>query len=199
LPPVQNIILAIILSVGNALFFANLLYYWRDSQLFDVMLSVIISHESVKSFADGIISSPFKLVLVLSLLIFIKLSLLSFIIWLFSLTSRFRISYNNIYTVSVWSNLPTILLLIIGTFYIRLLNENPDMVIIGLILAGLLYLISIYRILKGTYIIFDTSFIKVYMYGIITLGLIYGGVWFYLNTVHNLNDYIKLVLACLKN
>lgn len=199
LPPVQNIILAVILSIGNALFFANLLYFWRDSQLFDIMLSVIISHESVKSFADQIISSPFKLVMVLSLLIFIKLFLLSFVIWLFSLTSRFRISYNNIYTVSVWSMLPTILLLIAGTFYIRLLNENPDMAVIGLILAGLLYLISIYRILKGTYIIFDTSFIKVYMYGLITLVIIYGGAWFYLNSVHNLNDYIKLVLACLKN
>ncbi len=199
LPMIQNIILALILSIGNALFIANLFYYWKDSQYFDIILSAVISHSSVKSFSDQIITSPIKLVAFFTVVIFIKIYLLSFIIWLFSLTSRFKISYHNIYTICVWGLLPTILLLIIGIFYIRVLNENPDLVIMGLIIAGTIYLLSIYRILKGTYIIFDTSFLKVYFYGIFTIVLVYGGILFYFNSVHYLNDYFKLVMAFLKN
>lgn len=198
LPPVQNIILALILSIGNGLFFANLFYFWRDSQFFDMIFSIVISHESIKIISDRIFSSPFQLILVLSLIAFLKIFLISAILWLFSLTSRFSIGYNNIYTITVWGFLPTIFLLVIGIFYIRLLYESPDFIIIGLAAAGFIYLLSIFRILKGTYIIFDTSVFKVYAYGIVTIALICGGILFYLNSVHYLNDYFKLVLAYLK-
>jgi hypothetical protein len=108
------------------------------------------------------------------------------------------VGFNNIYTITVWGLLPTIGLLVIGTFYIRILQANTDFVIIGLITAGVLYLISFYRILKGTYLIFDTFFIKVYAYGIISIVLITGGVLFYLNTTRSVFDYFRLVMTFLK-
>jgi hypothetical protein len=98
----------------------------------------------------------------------------------------------------VWGLLPTILLLAIGTFYIRILQSNTDFVVIGLIAAGFLYLISIYRILKGTYLLFDTFFIKVYAYGILSIALLGGGILFYLNTTRFVFDYFRLVMTFLK-
>jgi hypothetical protein len=199
LPSFQNIILALIISLGNGLFFANLFYFWKDSQFFDMMLSIMFSRPSFKSFADQLILSPFRLTLVLTIIAFIRIFFISVIIWLFSLTSRFRIGFKNIYTVTVWGLLPSIFLLIFGIFYIRILYENSDFVIIGLVAAGLIYLISIYRILNGTYIIFDISVFKVYAYGILTIFLILGGVLVYLNTFYHLNDYFRLILAYMKN
>ena len=199
LPPIQNIILALILSIGNALFFANIFYFWKDSQFFDMMLSVVVTHDSLKLITDQVINNSFKLVLLLTLISFIKIFLISVILWLFSLTSRFRISYNNIYTITVWGFLPTIILLIIGIFYIRILYDTPDYIIFGLVLAGFIYLLSIYRILKGTYIIFDSSYFKVYAYGIFTIAVLVGGILYYFNSVHYLNDYFRFVLAFLKN
>jgi hypothetical protein len=198
IPTLHNMLLAAILSIGNGLFFANLLYYWKDSQLFDIMLSVIFSRSTIKIFFDDYVHNPLKLTALLSAVSFVRFFLITIIIWFFSLTVKYRIRINNIFTVVVWGLFPTVLLLILGTFYIRILSSNPDFVIIGLVTAGLLYLISIYRILKGTHIIFDIFFLKVYSYGIGTVILIAGGLWFYLNSSKFLFDYLGLVLIFLK-
>lgn len=199
IPMFQNLLLALILSIGNALFFANLFYFWKDSQYFDIICSVIIPNDFLKSLFNDYNANAFKITLVLTIVSFIKLFFISSVIWLFSLTSKFRIGFNNIYTVTVWGFLPSILLLLIGTFFIRVLYVNPDFVIIGLALAGFIYLLSLYRILKGTYIIFDTFFIKVYSYGIATLLIVFGAVWFYLNETRFISDYFRLIFAFLKN
>lgn len=191
--PLYNFMLCIILSLGSGLFFASLLYYWRSSQLFDIVLSQIVSNENLKILAGGIINSPLKLALMLSALTFIKLFIISVVIWLFSLTLKFRVRFNNIYTVTVWGFLPNILLLVAGTFYYRALTENPEFALFGIILVVLLNLLSFYRILKGIYIIFDASIIKTYFYGIATVVVVYGALWYYLNSTRYLMDFIRMV------
>jgi len=115
-----------------------------------------------------------------------------------SLTLKFRVAFNNIYTITVCGFLPTVLLLAAGTFYYRILTENPEFVVIGLVLAGALYLLSFYRILKGTYTIFDASPFKTYFYGISTAVIIIGFVWYYVNSTRYLFDFYKLVAGFLK-
>jgi hypothetical protein len=199
IPSFHNILLAAILSIGNALFFANLLYFWKNSQLLDIMLTVVVSQDTAKIFADQYMVNPLKLTGLLAAISFIKFFVAAVIIWMFSLTMKYRIGFNNVYTVTVWGLLPTILLLVMGTFYIRIIQANPDFIVIGLGLAAILYLISVYRILKGTRIIFDTFFLKVYAYGIVTIVLIVGGLWFYLNSTKFVFDYFNLVMTFLKN
>jgi hypothetical protein len=198
IPKLHNILLAVMISVGIGLFFANLIYFWKDSQLFDLFLTNYISIPELKLYADSIIINPIRLTAALSLITFIKIFFIAVIIWLFSLTVKYRVLFNNIYTVAVWGMMPSILLIIIGTFYIRILNSNTDYVIIGLILAGLIFLLSFYRILKGTHIIFDSFFVKVYTYGIITAIIITSGYLFYLNASKNTVDYFFLILKFLK-
>jgi hypothetical protein len=199
MPSYQNILLAVILSIGNALFFANLFYYWKDSVPFDIISSLIVSSDSMKTVFNYYVVSPLKLTLFLTALSFVKLFLIAFIIWVFSLTLRFRVGFNNVYTITVWGFLPTIILLLVGIFFIRILYENPDFVVIGLMVAAVIYLLCIYRILKGTYIIFDTFFIKVYSYGIATILVFYGGIWLFLNSTRYISDYFKLILEFLKS
>lgn len=198
IPTFHNILLAIILSIGSGLFFANLFYFWKDSGLLDIMLTVVLSNDTLKFYADQFITNPVKLIGALAALVFIKIFLITILIWLFSLTLKYRVRFNNIYTITVWGLLPSILLLAIGTFYIRILQANSDFVVIGLGAAALIYLISIYRILKGTYLLFDTFFIKVYAYGIFAIILIGGGFLFYLNSTRFVIDYYRLVLTFLK-
>jgi len=198
IPTFHNVLLAIIISIGSGLFFANLFYFWKDSQLLDIMLSVIISSDVIKLYADEFFANPVKLVGALTAISFIKIFFISVFIWLFSLTLKYRVGFNNIYTITVWGLMPVILLLVIGTFYLRILQANTDFVIIGLCTAGLLYLISIYRIFKGTYLLFDTFFLKVYAYGILSIVLLSGGILFYLNTTRYVFDYFRLVMTFLK-
>jgi Glycosyl hydrolases family 2/Glycosyl hydrolases family 2, TIM barrel domain/Glycosyl hydrolases family 2, sugar binding domain len=199
IPTFHNILLALILSIGSGLFFANLIHYWKDSQLLDIMLAVIFSNDKLKIYLDQYFSNPLKLTVLLSAVSFVKIFLLSIIIWLFSLTLKYRISFNNIYTVIVWGLLPTILLLVIGTFYVRIIQSNTDFVLIGLWTAGFLYLLSLYRIFKGVYLLFDVFFLKVYAYGILALVLIVGGAWYYLNSTKFVFDYFRLVMTFLNN
>ncbi|HEY3249478.1 MAG TPA: glycoside hydrolase family 2 TIM barrel-domain containing protein, partial [Ignavibacteria bacterium] len=198
IPVFHNILLALIISVGNALFFANLISYWKDSQLMDIMLSVLISNDNIKMYVDSAIVSSLKLILLLTAASFLKIFFIAVIIWLFSFAIKYRVGFGNIYTVTVWGLLPTVLLLAAGTFYIRILNVNSDFVLIGLGLVVLIYIICIYRILKGACVIFDVFFLKVYTYGIITIILLAGGEWFYLNTSHMFFDYFRLVMIFIK-
>jgi len=198
IPTFHNVLLAIIISIGSGLFFANLFFFWKDSQLLDIMLSVIISNDKVKIYADEFFANPVKLIGALTAISFLKIFFISVFIWLFSLTLKYRVGFNNIYTITVWGLMPVILLLVFGTFYLRILQSNTDFVVIGLITAGLLYLISIYRILKGTYLLFDTFFLKVYAYGILSIILLSGGLLFYLNTTRYVFDYFRLVMTFLK-
>ena len=197
IPAWHNLLLAIIISISSGLFFANLLYFWRDSQLLDIVLTVILSHDNTKIFVDKYIVNPLLLTALLTVLSFIKIFLISFIILLFSLTIKYRIRFNNIYTITVWGLLPTVLLLVVGTFYIRIIQANPDFITIGLWFAVFLYALSVYRILKGTHMIFDTFFLKVYAYGILTVVLLGGGIWFYFNSTRFVFDYFSLVMRFL--
>jgi beta-galactosidase len=197
--PFQNVLIAVILSVGNALFFANLLYFWKDSAMLDIMLSMLLPSHSAKILIDSYIINPFRITIVLTLAFFIKIFFISVIIWLFSLASKYRIGFNNIYTVTVWGILPTILLLLIGIFYVRVLYENPDFAVMGLALAGIIYVLCIYRILKGVHIIFDTFFFKSYTYGIIVIVVLAGFFWFYMNETRHMSDYFSLIFSFLKN
>jgi len=198
IPAFHNVLLAIIISIGNGLFFANLLYFWKDSQLLDIILSVLIINDNIKTYSDIIINNPISIILALSAITFLKIFFIAFIIWLFSIGLKYRVGFGNIYTIAVWGLLPSILLLAAGTFYIRILNINTDFVIIGLLLAVILYLVSIYRILKGTYIIFDVFLVKVYVYGLFSVALIFAIAWYYLNSSCLLFDYVNLVLLFIK-
>jgi len=197
IPALYNILIAVILGTGCGLFAASQVYYWRQSKMFDIALSVLISDENIKSSSDGIIANPITLTLVLCAWTFIKIFVISVVIWLFSLTLRFKVAFNTVYTITVWGLLPYILLLIIGTFYYRVLPSNPEFSVIGLILLAVLGVLSLYRILRGTRIIFDSSGFKTYAYGIATVLVFVGGTWFYLNTKY-FWDYLGLVMSFLK-
>jgi beta-galactosidase len=197
IPAFHNVLIAVIIAVGCGMFAASQFYFWRRSNLFDIVLAVLIPDEDLKTLADGIIANPITLTLVLSAWTFIKIFVISVVIWLFSLTLKFRVSFNNIYTITAWGLLPYILLLIAGIFYYRILPSNPEFSIIAFILLGFLAILSLYRILKGTRIIFDSSAFKTYAYGVATVAVIGGGMWFYLDTRY-FWDYLGLVMSFLK-
>ena len=75
---------------------------------------------------------------------------------------------------------------------------NSDFVVFGLILAMIIYIISVYRVLKGTHIIFDTFFLKAYAYGIGVIIVLCGSAWIYLNSAKFFGDYLDLVMMFLK-
>ncbi|MCX7877137.1 MAG: hypothetical protein N2510_00685 [Ignavibacteria bacterium] len=198
IPPHYNLLLAVILSLSSGLFFANLIYFWKDSELLNIMLTVLISDEKIKLTTDRIFNNPLHLTAFLSLVALFKTGLMASIIWLFSLTLKYRVRLNNILTVTVWSLLPVVIMLVIGTFYLRILIENPEFVVIGLIFSLVLYLLCFYRILKGVSVIFDSFIIKVYVYGILTLIFITGGSVYLLNKTKYALDYFYLIMSFLK-
>lgn len=102
LPSFLNVLMAVILSIASGLFFANLFYYWKDSQPFDLILTVIFSSGHIKSLIDNCLISPFKSTILLTAVAFIKIFIFSCIIWFFSLGTKFRVGFKNIYTVTVW-------------------------------------------------------------------------------------------------
>ena len=198
IPANYNTILLLILSVSSGLFFANLIYYWRDSDLFNIILGSVFINEKVKLRADQIINSPLKLTLALTLLLIIKMYFTVFIIWLFSLTLKYRVQLNNIYSVVVWGFLPLISLLIAGSFYLRILSEMSDFVYFGLGFAVIVYILSLYRIFKGVSVIFDVFYLKSYIYGLLTTGIIIGTALYYINHTRHTIDYLYLILSFLK-
>jgi hypothetical protein len=198
IPGWYNILLAVILSVGCSLFFSSIIFFWKNNPDFDIIASALLSSEMLKSWFNYALIDPVKLTALIAIIIFIIFFLTSIILWLFSLTLRFRVPFNNIYTVTVWSFLPALVLLIIGVFYYRAINESTDFITIGLIIAAAILIISLYRIIKGAYLIFDSPVLKTYFYGILTIVFVIGGFWYYLDSSKYMMDYLDLVFSFLK-
>jgi hypothetical protein len=80
--------------------------------------------------------------------------------------------------ITIWGSLPIIFLLPFDIILYKLLQLNSGFITIITIASIIIYLVSIFRILKATAVLFDANFTKVYLIGASVFGLLFFG--FYL-------------------
>lgn len=165
---VQTTILGLVISITFAVIVASLCYYYRMDEGFDATLSAIVTSDLIKEFLNYIIWRPTLAVIIFTVFFFVLMALVAFIIRLCAAFVRNRIFFTDAYIIAVWGALPVLLLIIPAMILYRALGV-PGAGMITFSVMMLVVLWMIYRVLRGTAVIYDVRPLKVYGYAIGTV------------------------------
>ncbi len=162
---VQTTVLGIVVAVTFAVIVASLCYYYRMDEGFDATLSAIVTSDTIKEFLNYVIWRPTLSVIVFTVFFFLLLLLVAFLIRVCAAFVRNRIFFTDAYIIAVWGALPVLLLIIPAMILYRALGV-PGAGVITFSVMTLVVLWMIYRVLRGTAVIYDVRPLKVYGYAI---------------------------------
>jgi len=182
-----NLLLALSISIGIGIFLSSVLYFFNDNNSFDMLLSKIFTNNESKIYFSEIVNNKFYLISALSFLNILLTFLISFFLYFISFYTKGKSYFKIIYTVCIWSTLPMLIFLIIGTVLYKLAESNPVYIKLSLWLFGILMIFSLNRIIIGAKTLFDIRTGRVYLYGIaiiiIFFTLIYSYFYFFTGAV----------------
>lgn len=191
----HTFILVIIIAATSGLLLSNILYYLKESILFE---KIILSFGSSKLIHNiSYISwNPLASIWWLSLLTIIALAVLIIIVKAASAFVKTRVAFSSVFHTVIWSFLPVVILLPLGIILYRVLSTGA--INIHIFIAMLTLTIWVfYRLMKGIYVIYDTNPANVYLYSIIILFIIATACVIYFEIsesaftyiMHSLKDY----------
>jgi hypothetical protein len=188
----HSTLMAIVIAVVMGLMVSSLLYFLRDSIVFE---KIILSFGSV--WLTRIISylawNPFATILWLSISSCAVIILVILVIKFTSLFIKNRVYLSSIYFAVVWALLPFVLLIPVGIIFYRLLAANVANIYIYIALV--LFVVWVfYRLMKGIYVIFDVASGSVYLYSILVVVFILASTVLYYEFKNSFIDYLLLTL-----
>jgi MFS family permease len=165
---VQTTILGLVISITFALIVASLCYYYRMDEGFDATLSAIVTSDLIKEFLNYIVWRPTLAVIVFTVFFFVLMVGVAFVIRLCAAFVRNRIFFSDAYIIAVWGALPVLLLIIPAMILYRALGVGgAGMITFSVMMLVVLWMI--YRVLRGTAVIYDVRPLKVYGYALGTI------------------------------
>lgn len=185
-------VLALIVSAVTSLVVCNLLFYLRESVVFEKLLLSFGSTKIIKGISY-LAWHPAGAIILLTGFCVVALFIITLIVKLASFFVRNRVFYLSVYFSVIWSFLPFILLIPVGIVLYRLLGANIAniYIYIGLVLFAIWVF---YRLMKGVYVIFDVNPSSVYFYSIVFILVILGGTLLYYQMKNSVVDYLQLTI-----
>jgi hypothetical protein len=170
--------LAIVLSATLGLIVSSVLYFLRFSYLLDYVITHLIPSNTLKEFINTIIWEPWASCLVATGLFLVVIGVVTLIIRACSFFVKSRIFLGDAFVISAWAFLPIGFLLIMTAGLYRVFTTD-SYTLISLLLIVYIFLWCIYRMLRGTAVIYDIKASRVYLVGLLLIALIAGAVIFY--------------------
>ncbi len=175
-----NILIALCISLGLSLFASSVLYFLKASNSLDMILARLLTNDSSKVLFSEVVNNKFYLLSSVAVTIFLLMILTSFILYFISFYTRGKSFFKNIFTISVWSTLPMLVFLPLGTVLYKLAESNNKYVTIALWLFFILYILYLNRVILGARSLFDIKTGKVYIYGIAIIVIFFAAIYVYL-------------------
>ncbi|HZV12484.1 MAG TPA: glycoside hydrolase family 2 TIM barrel-domain containing protein [Candidatus Kapabacteria bacterium] len=168
LSTIQTTILGVITAGTYAIFLSSVFYYIRMSVLFDNVLDMIIPSNALKYQIALMVWNPVESVIILTLVFFTILVLITAVIRFSAIFVRPRIFFSDAYSIVLWAGLPSVILIPLSMILYRVMIF-PPYVMTTSVLAGAIVLWILFRILRGTAVVFDLPFRRVYTVAIALL------------------------------
>lgn len=173
--------LAIVLSATLGLIVSSLLYFLRFSYLLDYVISHFVASNTIKEFINTIIWQPWASCLVATAIFLTIIGTLTLLIRACSFFVKSRIYIGDAFVISTWAFLPIGFLLAMTAGLYRIFATDTYTLISLLLILGIV-LWCIYRMLRGTAIIYDVRASRVYIIGLLLIALVLGAALFYYDT-----------------
>jgi beta-galactosidase len=172
---VHTTVLGIVIAATFALIVASVCFFFRMDEGFDALLSAIVTSDGMKSALNYLIWRPALSIVAFTILFFLAILAVAALIRVCAVFVRNRIFFNDAYTIAVWGALPVLLLIPVAMILYRILEwHDASAMLLTFVLVGV-FLWMLYRILRGTSVVYDVRPTKVYGYalgGILALSLV---------------------------
>ncbi|HVK38899.1 MAG TPA: glycoside hydrolase family 2 TIM barrel-domain containing protein [Candidatus Kapabacteria bacterium] len=172
---VHTTILGVVIAATFALIVASVCFYFRMDEGFDALLSAIVTSDSMKAGLNYLVWRPALSIAAFTIVFFLALLAVAGLIRACAVFVRNRIFFNDAYTIAVWGALPVLLLIPLAMILYRILEWHDASVMILSVILVAVFLWMLYRILRGTSVVYDVRPTKVYGYalgGILALSLV---------------------------
>jgi len=161
----QTTVLGLVIAVTFAVIASSLCYYYRMDEGFDVILSAIITSDFLKHFLNYIIWRPALSIISFTVFFFGLMLIVALLIRLCAAFVRNRIFFADAYIIAIWGALPVLLLIPVAMILYRVL-EAPGAGMIAFTAMVLVLVWMLYRVLRGTAVVYDVRPLKVYGYAL---------------------------------
>jgi beta-galactosidase len=184
--------LAFIVVVVQALIISNILFYFKTNIVFEKLL-LSFGSPVILSVVNYLCWHPFNTIVWISVIGIMALLITALLIRVGSLFVRTRIYLSSIYFTIVWAFLPMVFLIPLGIVLYRVLVAD----ILNVYVFLSLFVLSVwvlYRLLKGVYVIYDSSSGGIYFYGILFIMFIASGILLYFEINNYTIQYLFFTL-----
>lgn len=195
---VRTVVLAFILSGTLGMMLSSLLYHLRRSYELDFVLSHLFPMDAVKEVVNLLVWMPAASTIAATLIFMLLFVIVASVIRVGSFFVRSRIFFTDAFIISVWAALPIIFLLLLTMGLYRIL-EMGSYTAFSFLLIFIVLVWFLYRVLRGTAVIYDIWAPQVYAIGlaliavaITIVGLIYDSNYstfsymqYFINTIYH--------------
>jgi len=181
-----------IIVIVQALILSNLLYFFKTNIVFEKLLLSFGSPFLIRV-VNYLCWNPFNAIVWMSMFGLLFVLIATLLIRLASVFIKTRVYLTSIFFTVIWAFLPMVFLIPMGIILYRVLITE----IVNIYIYGSLFAITgwvVYRLLKGIYVIFDTSPGSVYFYCSIFILFLFGGFLFYFEINNSAIQYIFITL-----
>ncbi len=190
--------LALILSGTLGILLSSVLYFLRFNFLLDYILTHLIPSDTIKEFVNTIIWIPWASFIVATLVFMVLVGIVTLIIRAGSLFVKARILMSDAFVIAVWACIPLVFLLPMTMGLYKLLAGQVYTQISLVMIVGIL-IWCLYRVLRGTSVIYDVRSTRIYLLGIAFMLLVATGIALYYNSSYATFAYVNYFFSVLYN
>lgn len=192
---IQTSVLAILVSVSIASFVAATFYYLRFSDTLEYFLNIIIPIQIIKENLFSLIWTPAILILVMTLLIILYILLIAIFLRVVAFILSVRLFYKDAFTLATWSLIPTLLLLPVSAFMIKIFDQFEYGFMLIFLVLVFVKIWSLLRLLKSSAVVFDKPKGRVYSTEIVLTLILFGIPLLIMQLDRSIIDYVYYIFS----
>jgi beta-galactosidase len=162
---IQTLLLGVIISLSLGIFLSSILYYYKDSEVLEYLLMMLLPSNGLKEFVYTLVWMPEVSLFLIALISYSLAFLTGWIIRIIAILTRARVFWSDCMTISIWAALPSIILLPLSIIVMRLIVLSPGTVWFFLTLYFITSIWTVARLLKSISVVFDIPSIRAYLIG----------------------------------
>jgi len=191
----RNIILNFMIALSLGLFFSSIFYLYRENTNLDMMLASIFTNPEAKMNISYVMNSPLNLLILISVAFYLQIIIITSLAYLIDFMFIKKSQMKTIYTITVWSFIPFLIFLLIGTVIYKLSGEGPGFISVVFIIFVIIYLYTYFKLFHGYKVIFEISALKIAVYGLLIFLFVHMVSFAYFYYIKNTLSIIDLILS----
>lgn len=192
---IQTIVLGFVLALSIGTFSSSLLFFYRNNEVAQNILMLIIPFKSLQAFLFKIIWEPEILMLFFTFLYFVLMFLVSSILRFSAIFIKNRVFLMDTMTISIWAGLPFIIILPISIILVKILVNFPNSIMLLLLMLGLISIWVLNRILKACAVVFDKPSLVVNFIGLLVIFILFGAPILFYHYKYQIFSYLGYIFT----